>query len=52
MRANPAVAFLSSSDRTDTTFECRPASSFAGDARAGYWVFKAFQWLESLPWLP
>lgn len=49
LKAEPTVAFLSSSDQTSSVYECGRVSDIPSTLKAGYWLYKAFQWIEQVP---
>jgi hypothetical protein len=49
LRALPTIAYTTDHDETDPTVYCKRVSDFTGTARAGYWFYKAFQWIEQHP---
>jgi hypothetical protein len=45
----PVVAFLSKTDQTGSVYQCTKVADTPSDLRAGYWLYKAFTWIEALP---
>lgn len=41
------VSYVSATDRSDAVTSCKRVSDFTGTARASYWLYKAFTWIES-----
>jgi hypothetical protein len=43
------ATFVSKTDRSDAITSCKRVGDFTGTARASYWLYKAFVWLEEHP---
>lgn len=43
----PGAAYIADQDETDALWKCHRVTDL-GPTRAGYWLYKAFQWVENV----